>query len=249
MNIKEKDQKIIFIISSFIFGLFLGSYYSYALFNSIYFKILLFSFIIWVTSIDILLSAIIGIIILVAYQLILKASINEGFVPYDTDIEQYLKKPLLKNDELEQLGDNINFTLITPKMNSEMLVEDGKKLLNISNELDNDLKNRYDTREREIMEETMIIGSRMVKSGINGLESADNGEYYGNFLKEDIKNPSIHYKNNENNMYNKEYNSIMKNNEIIKNEFIKLSQNKTISKEDFDREFEKIKKMQDNINL
>ena len=246
MNIQEKDQRIIFIISSFIIGLFLGSYYSYAIFNSIYFKILLFLFIVWVMSIDILLSAIMVIIILVVYQLILKASINEGFVPYDTDVEEYLKKPLLKNDELEQLGDNINFTLITPKMNSELLVKDGKKLLNISNELDNDLKIRYDTREREIMEETMLIGSRMIKSGINGLESANNGEYYGDFLQEDIKNQNIIY-NNKNNMYNKEYNNIMQNNEIIKNEFIKLSQNKTISKEDFDKEFQKIKKMQDNI--
>ena len=131
-------------------------------------------------------------------------------------------------------------------MNSELLVKDGKKLLNISNELDNDLKIRYDTREREIMEETMLIGSRMIKSGINGLESANNGEYYGDFLQEDIKNQNIIY-NNKNNMYNKEYNNIMQNNEIIKNEFIKLSQNKTISKEDFDKEFQKIKKMQDNI--
>ena len=247
MNIQEKDKTIIFSISIFIIGLFLGSYYSYTIFDSIYFKLLLFFFIVWAISIDILLAAIIGIIILVVYQLILKASINEGFVPCDTVIDEYLKKPLLKNDELEQLGENINFKLITPKMNNELLVKDGKKLLDISNELNNDLKIRYDTREREIMDETMLIGSRMIKSGINGLESSDNGEYYGDFLQEPIQYPNIIY-NNKNNVHTKEYPNIIQNNEIIKNAFIKLSKNKTISKEDFDKEFEKIKKLQNNIN-
>ena len=247
MNIRKEDQGIIYIVSIFMIGLFLGSYYSYKIFNSVYFKFLLFLFIVWVMSIDILLSGIIGIIILVIYQLILKASINEGFIPYDNEYDEYLKKPLLKNEELEQLGDNIDFTLITPKMNSELLVKEGKKLLDISNELDNDLKIRYDSREKEIMDDTIIMGSRMIKSGINGLESSINGEYYGDFLKESIANPNIIYNDNENNKYNKNYSNIILNNDIIKDEFVKLSQNKTISRIDFDKQYEKIKKMQDNL--
>ena len=91
------------------------------------------------------------------------------------------------------------------------------------------------------------MGSRMIKSGINGLESSINGEYYGDFLKESIANPNIIYNDNENNKYNKNYSNIILNNDIIKDEFVKLSQNKTISRIDFDKQYEKIKKMQDNL--
>ena len=90
-------------------------------------------------SINVFLSAVIAIIMLIVYQLILKVSINEGFVPYIENESEYLSKPLLKNDELEPLGDNINFTLTTPKMNNQNLIKEGKKLLNDSNDLENDL--------------------------------------------------------------------------------------------------------------
>ena len=134
-------------------------------------------------SIDLLTAFIIAIIILVAYQLILKASINEGFVPYNSSEQQYLTKPLLKEDELEQLGNNIDFTLITPEMNNKKMIEEGKMLLEESNKLKNDLKTRYDTREKDIMNETEMLAKNMINSGLNGLEPSYNGEYYGDILR------------------------------------------------------------------
>jgi hypothetical protein len=63
MDIKTKDQNIIIMVSLFMIGLFLGSYYSYKIFENIYFKFLLFLFIFWVMSINVFLSAIIAVII------------------------------------------------------------------------------------------------------------------------------------------------------------------------------------------
>ncbi len=248
MDIKTRDQSIIVMVSLFIIGLFLGSYYSYKIFESIYFKTLLFLFIAWTASVNIFLSAIIGVIILIVYQIILKASINEGFIPSVENESQFLNKPLLKNDELESLGDNINFNLITPKMNNESLIKEGKKLLEVSNDLENDLRTRYDTREKDIMDSTRIMGKRMIKSGISGLDESNNGEYYGDFLSEDKENPNIIYENDMNMKNNSDYNSIFKSNEIIKNEFEKLANDKTLTREEFDKKYREIQKMQDKIN-
>ena len=235
MDIKAKDQSIIVMVSLFIIGLFLGSYYSYKIFDSIYFKTLLFLFIAWSMTVNIFVSAFIAIIILIVYQIILKASINEGFVPSISGESEYLNKPLLKNNELEPLGDNINFNLITPKMNNENLIKEGKKLLEVSNELENDLKTRYDTREKDIMDTTRINAKRMINSGISGLDESNNGEYYGDFLKEDSENPNIIYTNDIDTKNNSDYANIAKSNEMIKNEFEKLAQDKTLSREEFDK--------------
>ena len=247
MYIPERDRCIIISISIFIIGLFLGTSYSYKIFDNIYFKILLFLFIIWTSTIDILLSAIIAVIILVMYQLILKVSINEGFVPYTENNNEYLENPLLKNDQLEKLGDNIDFTLITPKMNNIKLVEDGKKLLEISNNLKTDLNTRYDTREKDIMDDTYIMGSRMIKSGMNNLVKSDGGEYYGDILQKDIDNPNIIYISNKNSESDMNYDNITSNNEIIKNKFKNLANNKTISRQEFDKKYNEIKKMQSEL--
>ena len=247
MYIQKKDSCIIILIFVFIIGLFLGTTYSYKFFDNIYFKILLFLFIVWTSTIDILLSAFIAIIILVIYQLILKVSINEGFVPYIENDNEYLEKPLLKNNQLEKLGDNIDFTLITPKMNNIKLVEEGKKLLEKANDLENDLKIRYDSREKNIMEDTYIMGSRMIKSGMNNLVQSDGGEYYGDILQKDIDSPNITYISNKNNESDMNYDNITLNNEIIKNEFKKLANNKTISRQEFDKKYNEIKKMQSEL--
>ena len=248
MDIKAKDQSIIVMVSLFIIGLFLGNYYSYKIFDSMYFKSLLFLFIAWTMTVNIFLSAIIAIIILIVYQIILKASINEGFVPSINGESEYLNKPLLRDDELEPLGDNINFNLITPKMNNENLIKEGKKLLEVSNDLENDLKTRYDTREKDIMDTTRIMGKRMIKSGINGLDESNNGEYYGDFLKEEKENPKIIYNNDMNTQNNSDYMSIAKSNEMIKNEFEKLANDKTLSREEFDKKYREIQKMQEKFN-
>jgi hypothetical protein len=164
-------------------------------------------------------------------------------MPYSNDESEYLNKPLLMNNELEPLGDNINFILTTPKMNNEKLIREGKKLLTISDELDNDLKNRYDTREKNIMDNTRIIGKRMIQSGMNGLEESNNGEYYGDFLQNNKDTPNIIYKDD-----NSQYNSDMvTNNEIITNEFIKLAQKKTLPRKEFDMKYEEIKNMQNKL--
>ena len=245
---KKLENKIITMVVIFLLGLFLGSYYSYKIFSNIYFQFLLFLFVIWVMSINVFLSAIIAVLMLIAYQLILKVSINEGFVPHTENESEFLNKPLLKNDELEPLGDNIDFTLITPKMNNQNLIKEGKKLLNNSNDLENDLKSRYDTREKEIMDNTRIIGTRMIKSGISGLEESINGEYYGDFLQPNKENPNLIYPNDKNLKNNSDYMTLASNNEIIKNEFAKLVNDKTLSREEFDKKYQEIKDMQEKFN-
>ena len=249
MDIKKEEQNKIIMASLFLIGLFVGSYYSYKIFENIYFKLFLFLFIVWVMSINVFLSAIIAVILLVVYQLILKASINEGFVPYTVNESEYLNKPLLRNDELEPLGDNINFTLTTPKMNNQNLIKEGKKILNDANDLENDLKTRYDTREQQIMENTRLIGTRMIKSGISGLEESNNGEYYGDFLQANKENPNVIYQNDNNMLNNEDYMTMASNNEMIKNEFAKLVQDKTLSREEFDKKYQEIKNMQENLTL
>ena len=194
MNVN--DQGIIVAVSAFLIGLFLGAVYSFKIFDNVYFKLLLFLYIVWTMSIDILLSAIIGIIILTVYQLILKFSMKEGFRTLNNQGGEYLTRPLLRADELEQLGNNIDFTLITPEMRNKKLVEDGKKLLEEANNMENDLKTRDDCRERQIMIETRNMANEMIKTGLNGLMVVNNGEYYGDYLSESLDYPNINYNDN-----------------------------------------------------
>lgn len=90
--------------------------------------------------------------------------------------DEYLVNPLEKTS---QLAPPINFNLkpITPKELSYQMISKGKSLLNDSFDLEQDLKTRYDTREKQITFETQKNGSELVDSGINRLQMADQGEY------------------------------------------------------------------------
>ena len=133
--------------------------------------------------------------------------------------DEYLVNPLEKTS---QLAPPINFNLkpITPKELSYQMISKGKSLLNDSFDLEQDLKTRYDTREKQITFETQKNGSELVDSGINRLQMADQGEY--NTKSNKIKVSKYCKLMNKNNLTN------LSNLSNLSNPLIKASYNELI---------------------
>lgn len=133
--------------------------------------------------------------------------------------DEYLVNPLEKTS---QLAPPINFNLkpITPKELSYQMISKGKSLLNDSFDLEQDLKTRYDTREKQITFETQKNGSELVDSGINRLQMADQGEY--NVKSNKVKVSKYCKLMNKNNLTN------LSNLSNLSNPLIKASYNELI---------------------
>lgn len=136
--------------------------------------------------------------------------------------DEYLVNPLEKTS---QLAPPINFNLkpITPKELSYQMISKGKSLLNDSFDLEQDLKTRYDTREKQITFETQKNGSELVDSGINRLQIADQGEYnvksnkVSKYCKLMNKNNLTNLTNLSNPLIKASYSELMYNYELLTN--------------------------------
>lgn len=98
--------------------------------------------------------------------------------------DEYLTNPL---EKINQLAPPINFNLkyTTPNELSYQMINKGKNLLNDTYDLEQDLKTRYDIREKQISFETQRDGNELVDSGVNRLQIANQGEYNSKSKKPD----------------------------------------------------------------
>ena len=162
--IKEKILILLTII------LFLGilNLYSLKIFEKSSIKILLFIIILWSYDNYIHYTMINGILLLIIYQMIINNKINEHFEPINSNESQYLENPLLKLNELEKLGNNIDFNLINPNEEYNKSIDKGIKLLKQSKDMENELKTNYDEREYRIMNNTKAKALELIKTGTNG---------------------------------------------------------------------------------
>lgn len=148
---------------------------------------------------------------------------------------EYLVNPL---EKINQLAPPINFNLkpITPKELSYQMINKGKNLLNDSFDLEQDLKTRYDTREKQITFETQRDGTELVDSGINRLQMANQGEYNGfNKLNKFTKYSKLMNKTNKINLSNPLIKALY--NELIYN--YELLTNKNLTPIEFELQLEK----------
>lgn len=148
---------------------------------------------------------------------------------------EYLVSPL---EKINQLAPPINFNLkpITPKELSYQMINKGKNLLNDSFDLEQDLKTRYDTREKQITFETQRDGTELVDSGINRLQMANQGEYNGfNKLNKFTKYSKLMNKTNKINLSNPLIKALY--NELIYN--YELLTNKNLTPIEFELQLEK----------
>lgn len=138
--------------------------------------------------------------------------------------DDYLSNPYKKINELAP-PINFNLELTSPKELSYQMINKGKSLLNDSYDLEQDILSRYDSREKQIAFETKRNGNELLKSGINRLQMANQGEYTNKSINLDKELN----KTKKNNTYNKKYitknNTINKKNIISKNDkFIKYDE-------------------------
>ena len=212
-------ENALLIISLILLGGPLGLY-SLNIFKNQYAKLMLLFLILWGSTVNIYLTIFIGIIVLIIYQILVNRMINEPFQPSDIDGNNYLQDPLLLRDDLEKV-DSLDLLPITPREYNENMIKEGKGLLNQVYNMQDDLKVNYDIREDDIMNVTKRDALVLIKSGENGLEDSNMGEYYNGFLK---KNKKINWEN----------------------EYTKLLNDKSLTREQFD---EKLKNIYNNLNI
>ena len=177
MNLLFENKKGIIVLSVFTFlvGLFIGGFTRLKIFEDLRFKFLLFFFIMYSSSVSINIAIIISLLLLVAYQTILKASMSESFGVINES--EYLENPLMKSSELEPMNDK-NFILITPKEMSNKMIKEGNEIMNLIQEM---RENGFvDEREQNIIYELENKANNLIQSGMNTL---DNNQYSGITLK------------------------------------------------------------------
>lgn len=172
--------------------------YTMNIFSNKYVKFIFFMLISYIASTNPALGVILAIALLVTLQTITYTHIEkqtEKFTPnglHDFSHE-YLNNPLLKENELP-INNKLNLTLETPNDYYNNMIKKGKLLLNDSLEINNELKKRYDIREKDIMETTQKEGKILVQSGINRLQPSNNGEWISNQKLHNLANNNDNYK-------------------------------------------------------
>lgn len=172
---QNKNGIIVFSIFTFILGLFLGNYTKVDVFSNTTFKLFLFLFILYISQISISLAIILSLLLLIMYQLKLKFSLTENYE--NVNQSQYLENPLKFSKDLEKMNDEEIFFL-TPKEMRNKMIEEGKDLLNIVQEMRN--QEHIDDREKRIIFELENKGQNLIRSGIG---NSENNEYSGVELK------------------------------------------------------------------
>ena len=261
---KLKENKIVTLLLVALVSLYTTLYikslskYTTDLFTNAYFKFILFILISYIASSNQALGIILAIAVLATLQMITYTELvsveKEKFSPADMYQNIYMTKPLLRESELTDLGNNIDFQFETPKEYAEKMIKQGKILLDDSLELKNDNKKRFDIREQQIAEITERDGNVLVQSGINRLENSNDGEYNSwidsdsqsqlskmssyNKLSDDKKSSYIKYDKFIQNYSDNE--EIMGLFNLIKQKYNELTQTKSISQLDFDDKLEEI---------
>ena len=167
-------------------------------------KLCIFLIIVFIVSQNIAIGILLGIGLLIILQLISTINIKkeiscDTFIPIDKTENIYLSQPLLQQAHLNSSVNNLNLTLENIDVKYENMIKKGKILLTDSIELKNDLKLRYDEREKQIADITERDGLIYIQSGNNRLYKSDNG-YYNNTKMFD----NISY-NTDNNDYDNNY--------------------------------------------
>lgn len=259
-NLKN-DKLVMFILVvliSLYASLWVNSLQQYTLniFSNKYFRFVIFVLITYIASGNPALGVILAIAVLVTMQTITYTTINnnsERFSPSNNDNDNnYLSRPLLKQKELRKMGDSLNLKLQTPNELYENMIKQGRILLDDSIELKNDLKTRFDVREQQIAENTERSGKVLVQSGINRLQSANNGEYNSwldNSMALSQMSEEDQLSVNKKSSYVK-YDRFMQNyadNELVmdlfnllKSKYNEITTNKSLSNEDFDNKLQEI---------
>jgi hypothetical protein len=168
-NYSNFDTNAIYYLLFFILGFLVSKFNIYEIltnpkvYDSLLFKFILFLIILYTANnVSICLAILISIVLLFIYQRILKNKIKENF-----ENNEFLENPLMKSKDLKLFDDSC-LKLITSNEISEILIEKGKNLLNISQEMRN--KNN-DDREKEIIIEIENKGKNLITTGINMVEN------------------------------------------------------------------------------
>lgn len=196
------NNKNILISILFLFGIYFAFFSENLSENIIYlfdneiFKLILFILITFISTYSPAIGISLALIMLVSLQIItylkLKKELDEdiekieqdmikekfSIEPYDMNClsDEYLKKPLIKIDELSP-PINFNLKYNTPNELSYEMIKKGKNLLNESYDLDQDNIVNFDSREKQISLETKKNGIELINSGLNRLQKSNQGEY------------------------------------------------------------------------
>ncbi len=133
------------------------------------FKLSVFILMVYIASINILVASIIALVMLIIAQWITYNNIlneAEKFDQYNQH-DQYLSDPLQKSNNLERLGNNINFKLETPQETYLNMISDGKKMVDESHILYDDAIKNKDDNLKIIANDLYIKGSTLIQNGIN----------------------------------------------------------------------------------
>ncbi len=106
---------------------------------------------------------------------------------YQENVNEFYYNPVAKLDNLSPTMGNLDLEFETPNQLYSNMVKQGKNLLDNGIELENDIKKRYDSREKNISDISKRDGIMMIQSGLNRLEKADLGEYNNSFINNNIK--------------------------------------------------------------
>ena len=160
-------------IFTFIITLFIGGYIGLKVFEDTFFKMLLFILVAYCYDLNKYTGILLGIIIFVIYQLIIRFHLEnfDKINGVDYSALNYETDPLLLQNETTPTSENKTFTLITPEEKYKKLIEDGKNKLFEAEELQNDVNQLYDFREQNIVDITKRNALVEIQTGMNRLDT------------------------------------------------------------------------------
>ena len=170
-NTLMKCDNFTICIFTFIITLFIGGYIGLKIFEYTLFKMLLFILVAYCYDLNKYTGIILGIIIFVIYQLIIRFHLEnfDKMEGIDYSSTNYETNPLLLKDETTP--ENKIYKLITPEEKYKQMIEDGKSKLLDAEELQNDVNQLYDFREKNIADITKRNALVEIQTGINRLET------------------------------------------------------------------------------
>jgi hypothetical protein len=210
-NLRDNKKSMIFII--FLLSILTVNITSitkgiFDLFNNQIFKLIVFCFISYIANDNPSLAIMLTILVFTILQIVTYNNLisNEEFKHSNNmnfDFEDYLSKPLLKQDKLSPITSNLNLKLENPDEIYKNMIKKGRVLLDDSISINKDLINRQDVREKQIVNVTTRDGLNLIESGLNRLQVSNQGEYninntsnnkfikYNNLIKNYVNDPQI----------------------------------------------------------
>ena len=162
-DLLENKKNVIVLFGFFLLiGIFIGIHSSYTILNNMYFKFIIFIFVLYSAYVSIYMALFLSIVVTLIYQLLIHKSINEHFSEMNL-----LKNPLKTSNDLKPYNENI-FKLISPHDLGNNLIEEGRDLLNIAQEMRN--QDYVDDRELRIIHNISSKGNILINNGMNILD-------------------------------------------------------------------------------